>query len=180
MPPAARQSQLNTVLSAAATNAAPLLPFNEEDPAHLTHAQFGPLLFDPGGMVPTDFSTVDKSFLHPAIRAIAANPVGRCRSSLARIYNALNQTDYLALADTVVYSAYEILRCGRSGVFLWLGVALDAGGLFPGVDLVGVGFVFVLDGAVEAGWGAVRRATSSPPDELGLKVPATVGTNLSF
>jgi len=47
-------------------------------------------------------------------------------------------------------SASAGLRCGRCGVFLWLGVALDAGGLFPGVDLVGVGFVFVVDGAEEA------------------------------
>ena len=108
MPPSVRQPHLNTVLAAASSTAAPLLPFNEEDPAHLTHAQLGPLLFDSDGMVPTDFSGVDKNFLHPAVRAIAANPVGRCRSTLARIYNSLNQTDYLALADAVVYSAYEL------------------------------------------------------------------------
>ena len=108
MPPSVRQPHLNTVLAAAASTAAPLLPFNEEDPAHLTHAQLGPLLFDSSGMVPTDFSAVDKNFLHPAVRAIASNPVGRCRSTLARIYNSLNQTDFLALADAVVYSAYEL------------------------------------------------------------------------
>ncbi len=108
MPQSARQSQLNTVLAAAASNAAPLLPYNEEDPAHLTHARFGPLLFDSSGMVPTNYSSVDRNLLYPAIRAVAQNPVGHCRSSLARIYNSLNQTDYLALADTVVFSAYEL------------------------------------------------------------------------
>lgn len=43
-----------------------------------------------------------------------------------------------------------VVRC-----LLGLGVALDARGLFPGVDLVGVGFVFVLDESVEAGDGGV-------------------------
>jgi autotransporter-associated beta strand protein len=108
MPQNLRAPHLNTVLAAAAANAAPLLPFNEEDPAHLAHARFGPLLFNSDGMVPTDLSGVDRNLLYPAIRAVAQNPVGHCRSSLSRIYDNLNQTDYQALVDTVVYSAYEL------------------------------------------------------------------------
>lgn len=49
----------------------------------------------------------------------------------------------------------RFLRCRRLGVFGGLGVAFDAGGAFPGVDLIGLGFVFVLDGAVEGGDGVV-------------------------
>ena len=108
MPQNLRAPHLNTVMAAAAANAAPLLPFNAEDPAHLAHARFGPLLFNSDGMVPTDLSGVDRNLLYPAIRAVAQNPVGICRSSLSRIYDNLNQTDYQALVDTVVYSAYEL------------------------------------------------------------------------
>jgi autotransporter-associated beta strand protein len=108
MPQNIRSPHLNTVLAAAAGNAAPMLPFNAEDPAHFAHSRFGPLLFDADGMVPANFSSVDRNLLYPAIRAVAQNPVGYCRSSLSRIYDSLNQTDYLALADTVVYSAYEL------------------------------------------------------------------------
>ena len=108
MPQNIRSPHLNTVLAAAAANAAPMLPFNAEDPAHFAHARFGPLLFQSDGMVPSDFSGVDRNLLYPAIRAVAQNPVGNCRSSLSRVYNNLNQTDYQALVDTVVYSAYEL------------------------------------------------------------------------
>jgi hypothetical protein len=59
-------------------------------------------------MVPSNLSGVDRNLLYPAIRAVAQNPVGICRSSLSRIYDNLNQTDYQALVDTVVYSAYEL------------------------------------------------------------------------
>lgn len=49
--------------AAAASNAAPLLPFNAEDPAHLTHSRIGSLLFNSDRMVPADLTGVDRNLL---------------------------------------------------------------------------------------------------------------------
>ena len=44
-----KMAHLNTILSAAASTAKPLIPFDEEDPMHMAHARFGMLLFYGGG-----------------------------------------------------------------------------------------------------------------------------------
>jgi hypothetical protein len=48
LPQTARMSQLNAILSAAATTAKPLFPFDEEDPLHFAHGRLAMLLFYSG------------------------------------------------------------------------------------------------------------------------------------
>ncbi|MCE9519455.1 MAG: DUF6288 domain-containing protein [Verrucomicrobia bacterium] len=105
----AKMAQLNTILSATVSTAAPLLPFNEEDPMHMAHGRLGVLLFNStDGVLRSSVAGADRSLLYPAIRAVAQNPIGYVRSTLSTTYKNLNQADFLALADAVVYSAYEL------------------------------------------------------------------------
>ncbi|MBK8037926.1 MAG: HEAT repeat domain-containing protein [Verrucomicrobiaceae bacterium] len=114
LPQAARTAQLNTILAVTASTATPLFPLNEEDPLHMAHGRLAMLLFysgsayGPKGIIWNNLTGVNRSLLYPAIRAVAANPIGICRSTLSTTYQNLTSTDYLALADTVVTSAYEI------------------------------------------------------------------------
>ena len=48
LPDSAKLTQLNTILSAAASTGAPLLPFDEEDPLHFAHGRLAMLLFYSG------------------------------------------------------------------------------------------------------------------------------------
>ena len=111
LPQTAKMTQLNAVLSAAAGTAAPLMPFNEEDPLHFAHGRIAVLLFysgnayGPKGMIwGTGINGVDRGLLYPAISAVAANPIGFCRSSLYETYRNLTVADVNALAGTLVDS----------------------------------------------------------------------------
>ena len=114
LPDSARLTQLNAILSAAAATAKPLVPFDEEDPLHFAHGRLAMLLFysgnayGPKGVIwgskintPT---VIDRNLLYPAIRAVAANPVGQARSCLTETYRNLTAADVNALAGPIVES----------------------------------------------------------------------------
>ena len=110
-PNAIRLSVLNTVLAAAASTARPLFPLDAEDPLHLDHAMIAMLLFyngntgnNPRGMLLGALTGVDRNLLYPAIKAIAATPLGGCRSTLETPYGNLTRADLHALAEPVVAS----------------------------------------------------------------------------
>ena len=116
LPDSAKLTQLNAILSAAASTGAPLLPFDEEDPLHFAHGRLALLLFysgnayGPRGVIygskintPT---VINRNLLYPAIRAVAANPVGQARSTLDQTYQNLTAADVNALADTLVESIH--------------------------------------------------------------------------
>jgi hypothetical protein len=111
----AKLGVLNTILAAASSTASPLLPYNEEDPLHFAHARLGMLLFysgnayGPKGVIygnGINSNAVDRNFLYPAIRAVAANPIGQARGTLTDTYRKLTPADVLALADTLVDSVH--------------------------------------------------------------------------
>jgi beta-lactam-binding protein with PASTA domain len=114
LPDSARLSQLNAILSAAASTAKPLMPFDGEDPLHFAHGRLAMLLFYSGnaygpkgviwGSKINSPTVINRSLLYPAIRAVAANPVGQARSTLAETYKNLTAADVNALADTMVDS----------------------------------------------------------------------------
>ncbi|BCX49354.1 hypothetical protein HAHE_32620 [Haloferula helveola] len=110
LPHAARTAQLDTVLQAAASTAKPLFPFDEDDPLHFAHAKIAMLLFyngnayGPKGILASSINGVDRALLYPAIRAVAATPVGLARSTLGHIYDKLSQVDAEAVADAIVES----------------------------------------------------------------------------
>lgn len=110
LPQTAKMSQLNTILAAAATTARPLFPFDEEDPLHFDHGRLAMLLFysgtayGPRGVIWNNLSGVDRNLLYPAMRAVAANPVGQARSTLSVAYQQLTAADVNALAGTLVES----------------------------------------------------------------------------
>jgi hypothetical protein len=114
LPDSAKLTQLNAILSAAASTGAPLLPFNEEDPLHFAHGRLAMLLFYSGNAYgPKGFlygskinspTVIDRNLLYPAIRAVAANPIGQARSTLDQTYRNLTAADVNALADTLVDS----------------------------------------------------------------------------
>jgi hypothetical protein len=111
LPQTARISQLNAILGAAASTAKPLWPFDEEDPLHFAHGRLCMLLFysgnayGPKGVIwGTGINGVDRNLLYPAIRAVAANPIGQARSCLTETYRNLTAADVNALAGSVVES----------------------------------------------------------------------------
>ena len=114
LPQAAKMGQLNAILAATASTATPLFPIQEEDPLHMAHGRLAMLLFysgsayGPKGVIWNNLTGIDRTLLYPAIRAVAANPIGLCRSTLATTYQNLTQADFLALADIVVTSAHEL------------------------------------------------------------------------
>jgi hypothetical protein len=119
LPSADRQAQLTKILTAAAANARPVIPFDEEDPLHFDHGRLAMLLFyggnayGPKGILWNNISGVDRGLLYPAIRAVAANPVGQARSTLASVYPLLSQADTLAVADAVVDTVLEFAPSDR-------------------------------------------------------------------
>jgi hypothetical protein len=111
LPQTAKMTQLNAVLSAAASTGKPLMPFDEEDPLHFAHGRIAMLLFysgnayGPKGMIwGTGINGVNRALLYPAIRAVAANPIGMCRSTLHQTYLNLTAADVNALAGSIVDS----------------------------------------------------------------------------
>ncbi|MGB1129786.1 MAG: DUF6288 domain-containing protein, partial [Haloferula sp.] len=108
LPTSATRPHLHTVLSAAASTAAPLLPLDAEDPMHYAHGRLAMLLFSgdsPKGMIWGDgIDGVDRNLLYPAIRAVAETPNGRARSMLYDTYQNLDEADVQALAETIVDS----------------------------------------------------------------------------
>lgn len=116
LPDSAKLSQLNAVLSAAANTGKPLMPFDEEDPLHFAHGRLAMLLFYSGTAYgPKGFlwgskintpTVIDRNLLYPAIRAVAANPIGQARSTLDQTYRNLTSADVNALADTLVDSIH--------------------------------------------------------------------------
>ena len=119
LPNADRQSQLTKILTAAASNARPLVPFDEEDPLHFDHGRLAMLLFyggnayGPKGILWSNITGVDRNLLYPAIRAVASNPVGQARSTLASVYPLLTKADTIALADAVVDTVLEYAPSDR-------------------------------------------------------------------
>lgn len=119
LPNADRQAQLTKILTAAATTARPLMPFDEEDPLHFDHGRLAMLLFysgnayGPKGILYNNITGVDRNLLYPAIRAVAANPVGQARSTLSSIYPMLSQADTRALAASVVDTVVEYAPSDR-------------------------------------------------------------------
>lgn len=119
LPNADRQAQLTKILTAAAANARPVLPYDEEEPLHFDHGRLAMLLFysgnayGPKGILYNNITGVDRNLLYPAIRAVAANPVGQARSTLASIYPLLTKADTLAVADAVVDTVLEYAPSDR-------------------------------------------------------------------
>ncbi|MBT3293662.1 MAG: hypothetical protein HN919_16230 [Verrucomicrobia bacterium] len=101
---------LDMILSAADTTARPLRPFDEEDPLHFDHGRLAMLLFyggnayGPKGLLYNNITGIDRDLLYPAIKAVAANPVGQARSTLGTIYDMLSYDDMLSVAGSVVDS----------------------------------------------------------------------------
>jgi autotransporter-associated beta strand protein len=114
LPDSAKLSQLNAILSAAASTAKPLMPFDEEDPLQFAHGRLAMLLFYSGnaygpkgviwGSKINSPTVINRSLLYPAIRAVAANPVGQARSCLTETYRNLTAADVNALAGSIVDS----------------------------------------------------------------------------
>ncbi len=111
----ARQSVLNTILEAAASTARPTFPLDEQDPLQFAHGNLGMLLFyhwsayGPRGILWNRWNTlesqglIDREKLYPAIRAIAATPVGLYRSTLNRMYDErLTVDDFLAVSGAAI------------------------------------------------------------------------------
>ena len=119
MPAADRQAQLTKILNAAAVNARPVLPYDEEDPLHFDHGRIAMLLFyggnayGPKGVLWNNITGMDRNLLYPAIRAVAGNPVGQARSTLASIYPLLTKADTLAVAGAVVDTVVEFAPSDR-------------------------------------------------------------------
>lgn len=113
LPRNANLAELDTILAAAAFNAAPLYPMVEEDPLQFAHAKLGMLLFyswnafGPRGILWNSVDGVDRNLLYPAIRAIAKTPVGLSRGTLERTYDNLDYADVLALSGTIVDSVVK-------------------------------------------------------------------------
>ncbi|MBT8044249.1 MAG: HEAT repeat domain-containing protein, partial [Verrucomicrobiae bacterium] len=113
LPQANKMEHINTILSAAASTGGPLFPLNEEDPLHFAHSKLAMLLFysgnayGPRGAIwGTGINGIDRAYLYPAIRAVAANPIGQARSTLATTYENLTAADVDALAETLVESVH--------------------------------------------------------------------------
>jgi hypothetical protein len=119
LPNADRQAQLTKILTATATNARPVLPYDEQDPLHFDHGRLAMLLFyngnayGPKGILYNTITGVDRNLLYPAIRAVAATPIGQARSTLASIYPLLTKADTLAVADAVVDSVKDFAPSDR-------------------------------------------------------------------
>jgi hypothetical protein len=125
LPQTAKLTKLNTILAAAASTARPLHPFVEEDPLHFAHGRLAMLLFyggnayGPKGVIWNNLAGVDRNLLYPAIRAVAANPVGQARSCLYHAYNCNSppptSTRWPARWSNPSASAPRPTRCSAAG-----------------------------------------------------------------
>ena len=111
LPLSSNYAQINTILAAAASTAAPLFPILEEDPMQYAHGKIGMLLFyhgsayGPRGVLYNyGIDGIDRNLLYPAIRAVAETPVGMCRSTLEKTYQNLTEADVFALSGTIIDS----------------------------------------------------------------------------
>jgi hypothetical protein len=123
LPNTDRQSQLTKILTAAASNARPVTPFDEEDPLHFDHGRLAMLLFyggnayGPKGILWNNITGVNRSLLYPAIRAVAANPVGQARSTIASVYPMLTHAETLAVSGAIIDSVREFAPADRMFAF---------------------------------------------------------------
>ncbi|MBK1855053.1 PASTA domain-containing protein [Verrucomicrobiaceae bacterium 5K15] len=111
MPNSAKLAHLDTILAATASTSKPLFPLDPDDPLHFAHYHLSMLLFYSGsaygnkGIIRGDgIDGVDRNLLYPAIRAVAANPHGLARSTLAETYRNLTRADVEAVAGALVDS----------------------------------------------------------------------------
>ncbi|MFK7849884.1 MAG: DUF6288 domain-containing protein [Akkermansiaceae bacterium] len=113
LPTSAKMAEVDTILAAAASTAAPLYPMVEEDPLQFAHAKLGMVLFysgnayGPKGILWNSSDGVDRNLLYPAIRAMAHTPVGIARSTLAKTYENLPYEDVIALSGTIADSIID-------------------------------------------------------------------------
>ncbi len=114
LPQELRMAEVETILKACASTAKPAWPLDPEDPVQFAHGSLSMLLFyngraagPKGVLAGNKVKDIDRSLLYPAIRAVAGNPGGRSRSTLADTYPYLTEEDLEALADTVVTSVVE-------------------------------------------------------------------------
>jgi len=130
LPNEARRSVLDEILLATASTAKPLMPIDPDDPLHFAHGRLATLLFysgnayGPKGILYNNLDGVDRELLYPAIRAVAATPIGFSRSSLQKSYLNLNKEDVLELADAILNSVR--LRAPSDRMF---GSGVRVGGL---------------------------------------------------
>jgi hypothetical protein len=114
LPTSARQSVLQQVLEATVETAKPWQPIDAEDPLQFAHGRLAVLLFyggsayGPKGIIWNNLSGVDRNLLYPAIRAVAASPLGFTRNNLQWTYPLLSETDMRGVADAVVDSVREV------------------------------------------------------------------------
>jgi hypothetical protein len=119
MPNTTRLSHLNQILLAAAETARPWHPIDEEDPLQFAHGRLAMLLFyggnayGPKGIIWNNLAGVDRSLLYPAIRAVAASPLGVTRNNLQWIYPMLSEAEMLAVSGAIVDSVREFPPADR-------------------------------------------------------------------
>ncbi len=111
----ARQSVLDTILDATITTAKPAFPLDDEDPLQFAHGNLAMLLFyhhsayGPQGILWRRWDAlenqglIDRDKLYPAIRAVAATPVGLARSTLNwHLERRLTYEDILAVSGAIL------------------------------------------------------------------------------
>jgi hypothetical protein len=117
LPTSANLVHLDTILAAAVSTAAPLLPLNEEDPQHMAHSRLAMLLFNSGnpkGIISGNgIDGVNRSLLYPAIRAVAETPNAMGRSTLEKTYQNLTEVDVQALSAAIVDSVIDYAPANR-------------------------------------------------------------------
>lgn len=183
LPQTARLTQLNAVLAATASTAKPLLPFDEEDPLHFAHGRLAMLLFHgggsnfgPKGIIWDNLTGVDRNLLYPAIRAVAANPVGLARSTLSAIYPLLTKNDTLAVADSVVDSVAYVAPSDRMFSFPIRLKGFDLMWKYDIADGVAAGLKYIVEATpsnrtaalnVLEKFGASHTTVTPEPDVIG-------------
>ena len=109
LPQDAKETHLDTILTAADTTSQPLYPLIDEDPLHFAHGRIAMLLFyswnsfGPKGVIHSSgVNGVDRKLLYPAIRAIAKTPIGLSRGTLEHTYEYLTYDDVLEVSGSIV------------------------------------------------------------------------------
>ena len=88
---------ITEMLKAMVETAEPVYPVVWEDPIQLTHGELAAALF--GGLLGRSIEGINPKLLYPAIRAVANNPDGMARTTLAGIFqNLLTEKDVAILA----------------------------------------------------------------------------------
>lgn len=94
------------MLSAVARTAEPAEPIEWADPIQLTQGELAATLFD--GLLRSSVEDVDRSLLHPAIRAVARNADGMARATLAHLLeHQLTVDDVAALGPDILAAATQ-------------------------------------------------------------------------